>query len=87
MQCRIVEQESWLLVQKASIRIHIVGQGVSRGGDGGAYVGESGDDACTHHACEHTKGLPEMSMDNAMFQIQQEDAMVQSDEGCVQASC
>ena len=80
------EQESWLRRLKASAGTHTGGHGASWDGDG-ACVDEGDGDACTRHACVHTKGSPEMLKDNARIQMQQGEEVGQSDEGCVLASC
>lgn len=86
MSHRTGEQESWLRELKASAGTHIGGHGASWDGDG-ACVDEGDDDACTHHACVHTKGSPEMLKDNARIQMWQGEEAGQSDEGRVLASC
>lgn len=86
MSRHTAEQESWLHVLKASAGIHIGGHGVSWGDDGACVDGGDGD-ACTHHACVHMKGSPEMLKDNARNLMQQKEEAGQYDEGCVLASC
>lgn len=81
-----MEQESWLHVLKASAGTRTGGHGASWDGDG-ACVDEGDGDACTRHACVHTKGSPEMLKDNARIQMQQGEEVGQSDEGRVLASC
>lgn len=87
MSRRTGERESWLCGLKASAGTHTWGHGASWDGDG-ARVDEGDGDACTHHACVHTKGSPEMLLkDNARIQMQQGEEVGQSDEGHVLASC
>lgn len=80
------EQESWLRGPKASAGTRTAGHGASWDGDG-ACVDEGDGDACTHHACVHRKGSPEMLKDNARIQMQQGEEVGQSDEDHVLASC
>lgn len=77
-------EESCLHKPKASAKACNVGQGAKLGGD--ACVHGDGGDACTPHACVHTKSSPEMLTGNAKILTCSVEEVEESDAGHVLAS-